>query len=67
MKNMSFEKTEFERDRKTGALINVDLKEYNKYKETKSQYKRMNNFEKEVSEIKNMLGKILDRIEKNGD
>lgn len=67
MRNMSFEKSEFERDKKTNALINTDLKAYNKYKENKLQYQRINNIEQEVSEIKTMLGKILDRIEKNGN
>jgi len=58
---------DFERDKKTNALINTDVKAYNKYKESKLQSHRINNIEKEMSEMKAILGQILDRIEKNGN
>jgi hypothetical protein len=58
---------EFERDNRNNALINTNLESYNKYKETKLQSRRINKIEGEISEMKEMLVKILDRIETNGN
>ena len=61
------ERKEFARDSKTTALINTDKKSYESYKEEKARLNRLNNLENEVMELKTLLKKALDRIEKNGN
>jgi hypothetical protein len=67
MNENQFVRKEFERDKRTRALINTDIKAFNVYKDEMARSKRINNIESEVTEIKSMLIKILDRIDNNGN
>lgn len=67
MRNQIIERKDFIRDDKTNALINVDLKSYNRHLEEKNRSQRINSMEREMSEMKLMLREILDRIENDGN
>ena len=54
------------RDEKTGAIINNDSSGYSAYMKQKSkkelEKEELNNMKKEISEIKEMLAKITDKL-----
>lgn len=54
------------RDEKTGAIINNDSSGYSAYMRQKSkkelEKEELNNMKKEISEIKEMLAKITDKL-----
>ena len=64
---MTQNENKFVRDVSTNALINTDISAFEEYKRNKKKEQRINSLENEVQEIKSILIKVLDRIEKNGN
>lgn len=52
------------RDPKSGAIQNTDVAALNKYKQEKVLYKRVTTLNNEVTEIKQLLVSVCDRLEK---
>jgi len=52
------------RDNRSNALINNDTKEFHAYKMEKNKHKRIENLQKEVSEIRTLINRVITRIEK---
>jgi hypothetical protein len=60
-------RAEFNRDFDTNALINIDMKGYVNYKDQKVRSNRINSMEQELTEMKTILNKLLDRADNNGN
>jgi hypothetical protein len=53
-----------QRDRNSGAIINTDKEALNKYKLQKKYNSKVDNLEKEILLMKNVIESLLNRIEK---
>lgn len=72
-----FEKTDeqgYLKNKETGVVINSDINKLEAYKKKKETFlknkkisEEVSNLKNEMSEIKSILVKVLDRIGKNGD
>lgn len=52
------------RDNKSNALLNTDLKELNSYKIERNKTRKLENLRQEVTEIRTLINRVIDRIEK---
>lgn len=52
------------RDNKSNALLNTDLKELNNYKIQRNRERKLENLRHEVTEIRTLINRVIDRIEK---
>jgi len=52
------------RHSKSNAVVNTDVQALNKYKQERALHRKVQNLDKEINEVKNLLQAINERLDK---